>query len=85
MKNTKKTYIRNNTKNRKATPNEIAKYMILDMLDSMCAVQERFGCEDLTDAEADEVLRHYEKHARSIGRRFNNDDLEVILPPFTYS
>tara|TARA_R100000664_G_scaffold10180_1_gene16874 strand:- start:7307 stop:7537 length:231 start_codon:yes stop_codon:yes gene_type:complete len=65
----------NHTKRRKATPNEIAKKLIIDRIESMCAIHEQQGCEDLTDKQADDVGRHYTRHMLSIVRRLSNGDL----------
>ncbi len=69
-----KKHYYNNTKRRKATPNEIAKEVIMDRIEGICGIQEQWGCEDLTDKQASEVMRHYNKHLSSIVRRLSNGD-----------
>lgn len=76
MKNIK---LYNTAKKRKATANESAKWLIIELADRMCALQEQFGFEDLNDDEADEVLRHFDKHLKSLRERFNVWDIEIRL------
>ena len=63
--------IYNTDKNRKATPNELAKRTIIDKLESLVAIQECWGLEKLTDEEAQEVLNFYAQHLRAIKRKLN--------------
>jgi hypothetical protein len=67
----------NNDKNRKATPNEMAKHLIIDLLESQCALGERYGMGDVSDEVMEEVCRHYEKHLSAIVKRFNLDYTSV--------
>jgi len=66
-----KTEIYNTEKGRKATANEIAKYLIIDQVEMMIAIQEKAGCDELTDEEAEEVYRFYEKHMRAIVKKLD--------------
>ena len=76
----KNLQIQNETKKRKATANEAAKYLIIRTAENLVSLHERDGFEDLTDKEADEVLRHYEKHLRSLKKKFNpNNDIFKLI------
>lgn len=67
--------IYNTAKNRKATLNEVAKHLIVDRLDAVCAIQECWGAEDLTDKEAEKVALFYEKHFKAIKKRLNPNNI----------
>jgi len=67
------TEIWNTEKGRKATPNEVAKYLIVDQIEMLCAIQEKYGCENLTDEEAKEVARFYEKHLSAIRKKLDTN------------
>jgi len=67
--------ILNKTKNRKATPNEIAKAIIIDKL-QLCYF---FGemsksLENLSEVEQNEVSRHLDKHIQAIEKKLNLSD-----------
>jgi len=66
--------IYNETKKRKATPNEIAKYLIMDKFDQLCDnLGEQFGTEHLNEDQLSEVMRHIEKHEMALIKKFNLD------------
>jgi hypothetical protein len=72
----KNTTIYNTAKNRKATANEIAKYIMIDKLESII-VNECWGCENINDDELEQILYHFNKHLNSLEHRFNVRDIEV--------
>ena len=68
----------NRTKARKATPNEIAKYLIIDLMDEIF-IYEKYGCDELSEKEFNEVQRHFDKHKQSIlSKLFPNNDYIVV-------
>lgn len=71
--------LRNNTKNRNATANEIAKALIIDKLECCYFFQDNSQYEDNYSEEfLDEIYRHMKKHINSIEKRLNpnNEDVE---------
>lgn len=67
MKNSK---IYNTDKNRKATANEIAKYLIMDKLEQI-VINEAYGLEDITEDETHEIGRFLSNHFYSLRKKFN--------------
>jgi hypothetical protein len=65
----------NETKQRKATPNELAKKIILDAIYTKISLNyESEFVEGLTDKEMEEVLRHLLKHEQAIIKRIGTTD-----------
>ena len=63
----------NEDKDRTATPNEIAKYLILDAMAQLeDDYSERFGLENMSEEQLAEVERFIDKHIESLRKRFNN-------------
>jgi hypothetical protein len=75
MKNPK---IYNNTKGRQATMNEIAKYLILDVIDGlMVAPNEKLGCEHFSDKQLHELYKHLKRHELALIKKFNPNDNDI--------
>lgn len=67
--------ILNNTKKRKATPNEIAKAIIIDNLEVLFYWKEKSkSLENLSDEMTAEVDRHLCKHYSAIKKKLNLTD-----------
>ncbi len=67
--------ILNKTKNRKATPNEIAKAIIIDNLQMNFYFHNKGDkLENNTDSENQEIIRHIIKHVRAIEKKLNLTD-----------
>jgi len=66
----------NTDKGRKATPNELAKRAIINQLEGLVAMNEVWGHENLTDEEADEVIRFYNKHLAAISKKLNTPNIQ---------
>lgn len=67
--------IKNKTKSRNATPNEIAKAIIIDKLQTCFYFKEMSkALENLNEAEEGEVVRHLEKHISAIEKKLNLTD-----------
>lgn len=71
--------ILNNTKNRKATPNEIAKAIIIDNFEAMFVYKEKSEkLEDLNDEMKSEVDRHLYKHYNAMMKKLSlYDDIDI--------
>ncbi len=71
--------IKNTTKGRKATANEIAKAVILDNLEINGFFPEKSEkLESLSQKEIDEISRHITKHIHAIEKRFNlRDNIDI--------
>lgn len=72
--------LRNNSKGRNATANEIAKKIILDKLEIAFYYQDNSDyTNNYTDDFNMEIVRHMEKHINSIHNRLNpnNDNIEM--------
>tara|TARA_R110000744_G_scaffold336381_1_gene441683 strand:+ start:219 stop:521 length:303 start_codon:yes stop_codon:yes gene_type:complete len=68
--------LKNNTKNRNATANEIAKSLIIDKIQTAYYFHDNDEySENYSEEFLDEINRHMRKHIRSIDNRLNpNDD-----------
>lgn len=68
----------NKTKGRTATPNEVAKKIILDKLESaLYFCDNEYYYEAFNEDEINEIFRHLMKHTSSISKRFNLDDIDL--------
>jgi F0F1-type ATP synthase gamma subunit len=68
----------NTEKNRKATANEVAKYLIYDRAVNVI-IGEMWGTEEFTKEEVDEVVVHYEKHLKSLRKKLNISHIKPKL------
>jgi len=71
----------NKAKKRKATLNEIAKYRIIDAAYQSCeCMHEKWGCENLTDTEVEEILRFHVQHSAALNKKFGYlyQDIDVF-------
>tara|TARA_R110002096_G_C14239777_1_gene692688 strand:- start:163 stop:393 length:231 start_codon:yes stop_codon:yes gene_type:complete len=72
--------LQNNTKNRNATANEIAKRLIIDKLEIVGYFTENneYG-ENYSEEFIQEIYRHIDKHCSSIRKNLNpnNSDVEM--------
>ena len=74
--------LKNNTKNRNATANEIAKELIIDKLEIIFYYQDNSQYEEnYSDKFLNEINKHLRKHSRSIRKRLNsnNDNIDIFF------
>ncbi len=72
--------LKNKTKNRNATANEIAKKIIVDKLEAIFYYQDNEDyVKNYSEDFNNEILRHLEKHFYSITKKLNpkNDRIEI--------
>ena len=72
--------LKNNTKNRNATANEIAKAIMIDKLENFFYFGDNDEYRDNYDEEfIQEIYRHMTKHVNAIEKRLNphNDNIEI--------
>ena len=67
--------LKNYTKKRNATPNEIAKQLIIERLENMYYFSDDNAYENIySQKEINEIYRHIEKHLKSFEARLNLKD-----------
>jgi hypothetical protein len=72
--------LRNHTKKRQATANEIAKAIMIDKLENFFYFADNDEYQDNYDDEfIQEIYRHMSKHVRGFEKRLNpnNDNIEI--------
>ena len=72
--------LRNHTKRRQATANEIAKAIMIDKLETFFYFTDNDDYQDNYDEEfVQEIFRHMIKHVNAIEKRLNpqNDNIEI--------
>ena len=72
--------LKNNTKNRNATANEIAKRLIIDSLEVVGYFTDNGGYqENYSDEFIEEIHRHINKHCSSIRKNLNPSSSDVEM------
>ena len=72
--------IKNKSKNRNATANEIAKQLIIDRLDSVFYFQDEDYYQETYNQEfLKEIYQHLEKHCKSIEKKLNPNNNHINL------
>lgn len=72
--------LKNKTKRRNATANEIAKAILIDKLECAFYYQDNFAYrENYSDEFNAEIFKHLQKHIYAIGKKLNpnNDNIEI--------
>ena len=68
--------MKNTKKNRQATANEIAKYMLWDAMQTRIEfIGESYFAQGKSEKYTDEMLRHAEKHADAFYKKHNLQDI----------
>ena len=72
--------LKNKTKNRNATANEIAKKIIVDKLENIFYYQDNEDyIKNYSEDFNNEILRHLEKHFYSIAKKLNPKDERIEI------